>query len=106
VGVFFIDTSCGRVATQRQLVVCGVIDASDLPPRPWLRIQGTGDATTMWYAIMRRRERGMWLGALVMRHSEHHARLRSQGWEDVALDEIGPVSRSVFSADAVDERAV
>jgi hypothetical protein len=47
---------------------------------------------------MRRRERGIWLGTLVMRHGDHHARLLEQGWEEVALDEIGPVSPSIFSA--------
>ena|ERR1044072_2858540 len=98
-GVFFIDTSSGAVATARDLVASGVTTGWDLPPRPWLRIQGTGDATTMWYAIVRRRERGIWLGTLVMRHSDHHARLLEQGWEDVPLDEIGPVSPSIFSGD-------
>ena len=97
-GVFYIDTSIGSVATVHQLIADGVTVGSDPPPRPWLRIQGSGDATTMWYAIMRRRERGIWLGALVMRHGDHHARLLEQGWEEVALDEIGPVSPSIFSA--------
>ena len=97
-GVFYIDTSTGSVATVHQLIADGVTVGSDPPPRPWLRIQGSGDATTMWYAIMRRRERGIWLGALVMRHGDHHARLLEQGWEEVALDEIGPVSPSIFSA--------
>jgi hypothetical protein len=98
-GVFFIDTSDGSVATVHQLVASGVMEGSDPPPRPWLRIQGSGDATTMWYAIMRKRERGIWLGTLVMRHGDHHARLLEQGWEEVALEEIGPVSPSIFSAD-------
>ena len=98
-GVFYIDTSSGAVATARQLVARGVTAAGDPPPRPWLRIQGTGDATTMWYAIVRRRERGIWLGTLVMRHSDHHARLLAQGWDDVPLDEIGPVSPSIFSGE-------
>jgi hypothetical protein len=97
-GVFFIDTSTGLVATVHHLIARGVTEGSDPPPRPWLRIQGSGDATTMWYAIMRRRERGIWLGTLVMRHGDHHARLLEQGWEEVALDEIGPVSPSIFSA--------
>ena len=97
-GVFYIDTSNGTVATVHQLIAEGVTKGSDPPPRPWLRIQGSGDATTMWYAIMRRRERGIWLGTLVMRHGDHHARLLEQGWEEVALDEIGPVSPSIFSA--------
>jgi hypothetical protein len=72
------------------LIAAGVTDGSDPPPRPWLRIQGTGDASTLWYAIMRKRERGIFLGTLVMRHSDHHARLLEQGWEEIAHDLIGP----------------
>jgi hypothetical protein len=98
-GVFYIDTSSGTVATKRQLVADGVSSHGDEPPRPWLRIQGPGDATTMWYAVLRRHDRGIWLGTLVMRHGDHHARLLGQGWEEVALDEIGPVSPSIFSSD-------
>jgi hypothetical protein len=90
VGVFFIDTDRGTVATQHQLVAAGVTSGSDPPPRPWLRVQGTGDASTMWYAIMRKRERGIFLGTLVMRHCSHHALLLEQGWEEIAHDRIGP----------------
>jgi hypothetical protein len=99
-GVFFIDTDRGTVATQRQLVSAGLADGADPPPRPWLRIQGTGDATTMWYAVMRRRERGIFLGTLVMRHGPHHALLLAQGWEEVAVDEIG-LPGATRPADAV-----
>ena len=88
-GVFFIDTDRGTVATQHQLIAAGVMEAGDLPPRPWLRIQGTGDATTMWYAVMRKHERGIFLGTLVMRHSTHHELLLEQGWEEIPVDEIG-----------------
>lgn len=88
-GVFFIDTDSGTVATQHQLVTAGVMQGSDLPPRPWLRIQGSGDATTLWHAVMRRRERGIVLGTLVMRHSTHHALLIEQGWQEIAPEEIG-----------------
>jgi hypothetical protein len=89
-GVFFIDTAQGTVATQHQLIDAGVVTGSDLPPRPWLRIQGTSDASTMWYAVMRKRERGVFIGTLVLRHSRHHALLVQQGWEEVAPDQIGP----------------
>jgi len=85
---FFIDTDTGQVATLRQLVEAGVTDAVGPPPRPWLRIQGTGDATTMWYAVMRRRERGVFIGALVLRHSAHHASLLQQGWQEVPHTQI------------------
>jgi hypothetical protein len=81
--LFFIDTGTGQVATQRQLVEAGVVAGSQLPPRPWHRIQGTSDASTMWYAVMRRRERGVFIGTLVLRHSDHHALLLERGWEEV-----------------------
>jgi hypothetical protein len=89
VGVFFIDTADGTVATQRQLIAAGVMDAGDLPPRPWLRVQGSGDATTLWHAVMRRRERGVFIGTLVMRHGDHHALLLERGWVEIAPEEIG-----------------
>jgi len=90
VGVFFIDTDSGSVATLHQLIAAEVMEAGDLPPRPWLRIQGTGDASTMWYAVMRKHERGIFLGTLVMRHSTHHDLLLSQGWEEIPVEQISP----------------
>ena len=61
----------------------------DLPPAlPWLRIQGTNDASTMWYAVLRRQERGIWLGSLTMRHQDHYQRLLADGWEEVPIAEI------------------
>ncbi len=87
--LFFIDTSTGAVATKRQLVERGITDGIEpAPPRPWLRIQGTDDATTMWYAVLRRRVRDVFIGALALRHSDHHASLLRQGWEEVAVEEI------------------
>jgi len=88
VALFFIDTSSGHVATQHQLIAAGVSAADGTPPRPWLRIQGTGDATTMWYAVMRKREKGIFIGTLVFRHSPHHSLLREQGWEEIPVPEI------------------
>jgi type IV secretory pathway protease TraF len=93
-GVFFIDTAQGTVATLHQLVASGVATAAGVPPRPWLRIQGSGDASTMWYAVMRKRERGVFIGTLVLRHSPHHALLIQQGWEEIAPETIGPTSAS------------
>ena len=78
------------MATGRQLVESGQVDPSDTPPRPWHRIQGTGDATTMWYAVMRRLQRGVFIGTLVIRHSRHHALLLERGWHEVPISEIGP----------------
>jgi hypothetical protein len=87
--VFFIDTSTGQVATQRQLVEAGIARADEVPPRPWHRIQGTRDATTLWYAVMRKEVReGVFIGALCIRHSDHHASLLQAGWQEVAPDEI------------------
>jgi hypothetical protein len=88
--VFFIDTATGQVATLRQLVEAGVTDAAELPPRPWHPIQGTRDATTMWYAVLRKRERGVYIGTLVLRHTSHHASLLQQGWQEVPIAEIAP----------------
>jgi hypothetical protein len=86
--VFFIDTSSGQVATLRQLNEAGVASEITPPPRPWLRIQGTRDASTMWYAVLRKHERGVYLGALALRHQPHHAKLLEEGWEEVPIDEI------------------
>ncbi|HWC26042.1 MAG TPA: hypothetical protein VG474_05600 [Solirubrobacteraceae bacterium] len=88
-GVFFIDTAQGTVATQHQLVEAGIAPAAGTPPRPWLRVQGSGDASTMWYAVMRKRERGIFIGTLVLRHSAHHALLVESGWEEVPAGAIG-----------------
>jgi hypothetical protein len=86
--VFFIDTDTGQVATRRQLIAAGVADEEGDPPRPWHRVHGTGDASTMWYAVLRKRERGVFIGTLVLRHGGHHASLLQQGWQEVPLDEI------------------
>jgi hypothetical protein len=89
VALFFIDTETGAVATQRQLIDAGVAGLDTPPPAPWFRIQGSGDASTMWYAVMRRRERGVYIGTLTIRHQTHHAFLLERGWEEVPVDEIG-----------------
>ncbi len=57
------------------------------PPRPWLRIQGTDDATTMWYAVLRKRVRdSVFIGALALRHSDHHASLLASGYEEIPVE--------------------
>jgi hypothetical protein len=89
VGLFFIDTATGQVATHRQLIDAGVADTDALPPRPWHRVQGSVDASTMWYAVMRKQERGVYIGTLVLRHGDHHTLLGRQGWEEVPIEEIG-----------------
>jgi hypothetical protein len=87
---FFIDTATGQVATLRQLHAAGATDERGLPPPPWHRIQGTGDATTMWYAVLRKQERGIFIGTLALRHGGHHASLLQQGWQEVEPAEIRP----------------
>jgi hypothetical protein len=89
VGLFFIDTGTGQVATHRQLIAAGVSDADGLPPRPWHRVQGSVDASTMWYAVMRKQERGVYIGTLVLRHGDHHTLLSQTGWAEVPIAEIG-----------------
>jgi hypothetical protein len=89
VGLFFIDTGTGQIATHRQLIDAGVADTDALPPRPWHRVQGSVDASTMWFAVMRKQERGVYIGTLVLRHGDHHTLLARQGWEEVPIEEIG-----------------
>ena len=43
----------------------------------------------MWYAVMRKSERGIFIGTLVIRHSPHHALLLESGWEEIPVAEIG-----------------
>jgi hypothetical protein len=86
--MFFIDTATGRVSTHRQLIAAGLAETDQPPPRPWHRVQGPGDASTMWYAVLRKRERGVYIGTLTIRHGDHHAFLLERGWEDVPIEEI------------------
>ena len=90
-GVFYIDTTSGHVATVHQLVAAGIADEASQPPRPWHPIQGTRDASTMWYAVMRKEVRdGVYIGSLCLRHTDHHASLMQQGWQEVPVQEIQP----------------
>ncbi len=86
--VFFIDTSTGQVTTERRLLEAGVATPDADPPRPWHRIQGSRDASTLWYAALRRREKGIFIGTLVLRHSDHHALLLERGWEEIGVSEL------------------
>jgi hypothetical protein len=88
VAAFFIETTTGQVATLRQLVEGGIVRESQTPELPWHRIQGSSDATTLWYAVLRKRVRGVYIGALAIRHQPHHASLLDTGWEEVPVDEI------------------
>jgi hypothetical protein len=89
VAIFFVDTGTGQIATRKQLIEAGIAPSDELPARPWLRIQGSDDATTMWYAVLRKQERGVFIGSLVLRHTDHHASLLQSGWQEVEVSEIG-----------------
>ena len=92
VSAFFIDTSTGQVATLEQLIERGLADGIEPPPRPWHPVRGDRDASTLWYAVMRKETNGIFIGTLVIRHSDHHASLMNQGWQEVAPEEIGEVA--------------
>ena len=66
----------------------GIAPPDRAPELPWLRIQGPSDASTMWYAVLRKRERGVYIGTLTIRHGAHHASLLQDGWEEVPVDAI------------------
>ncbi len=77
------------MATVKQLAGAGLVDASQRPIRPWHEVQGPSDASTMWYAVMRRFERGIFIGTLCVRHTGRQASLEGSGWEEVPIERIG-----------------
>jgi hypothetical protein len=87
---FFVNTQDGRVATRNQLVDAGIVEAEDKPELPWHPIQGPSDASTMWYSVLRKRERGVFIGLLCIRHGSRLASLLERGWDEVPVAEIGP----------------
>jgi len=89
VGAFFVNTRDGRVATRTQLAESGLVDQREVPVQPWHPIQGPSDASTMWYAVLRKRERGVFIGTLCIRHTERQASLEERGWEEVPVKGIG-----------------
>jgi hypothetical protein len=89
VSVFFVNTQDGRIATRGQLTDAGLVDELDTPVRPWHPIQGPDDASTMWYAVLRKRERGVFIGTLCIRHTGRQALLEARGWEEVPVGRIG-----------------
>jgi hypothetical protein len=99
VAIFFIDTDTGQVATRRQLIEAGIVDEADTPARPWLRIQGSDDATTMWYVVLRKRVKDVYIGALAIRHGDHHASLLEDGWSEVSMEELRSGAGSPSTSD-------
>jgi hypothetical protein len=88
VSAFFIDTSTGQIATLERLMALGMANGIEPPALPWHPVRGDRDASTLWYAVMRKETKGIFIGTLVIRHSDHHASLMNQGWQDVPLEEI------------------
>ena len=86
--VFFVNIQSGGVATRRQLVEAGLADDEETPERPRHPIQGPSDASTMWYAVLRKRERGVFIGTLCLRHTGRQAFLEARGWEEVPIEQI------------------
>jgi hypothetical protein len=76
------------VATYGQLAEAGLVD-EDVPVEPWFRIQGPSDASTMWYRVLRKRTRGVFIGTLCIRHTDRGTLLEREGWEEVPVDRIG-----------------
>jgi hypothetical protein len=85
---FFVNTQDGRVATRSQLTEANIGDDSNKPEAPWHEIQGPSDASTMWYSVLRKQERGIFIGTLCIRHTGRQASLEDQGWSEVPVDEI------------------
>ena len=78
------------MATQTQLIEAGLTDFRGEPSAPWHRIRGGGsDASTMWYAVFRKRVRGVFIGDLCFRQAPRYASLKERGWEEVAPEDIG-----------------
>jgi hypothetical protein len=86
--VFFVNYEDGRVATRDQLAAADLVD-DDKPVKPWHPIQGPSDASTMWYAVLTKRERGVFIGTLCIRHTGRQASLEDAGWREVPIAEIG-----------------
>ncbi|MEA2332852.1 MAG: hypothetical protein QOH58_2990 [Thermoleophilaceae bacterium] len=67
-----------------------MVDEFEQPQPPWHQIKGPSDASTMWYAVLRKRERGVFIGTLCIRHTGRQTLLEERGWEEVPVAEIGP----------------
>src|SRR3954462_3877187 len=88
-GMFYIDTSSGDFATHEQLREHQLLDQDGHPVGTWHRIQATSDASTLWYALLRKPTRGIWLGALSMRSADHYRKRLDEGWEEVPPERVG-----------------
>jgi hypothetical protein len=86
---FFVNTQDGRVATRGQLAEAGLMGERDTPARPWHPIQGPSDSSTMWYSVLVRQERGVFIGTLCIRHTGRQNLLEERGWREVPVAQIG-----------------
>ena len=78
------------MATRTQLAEAELVEGRDeTPVKPWHPIQGPSDASTMWYSVLRKRERGIFIGTLCIRHTDRKNLLAEQGWEEVPIEAIG-----------------
>lgn len=77
------------MATREQLADAGLVNDDDRPVVPWHPIQGPDDASTMWYVVLRKRERGVFIGTLCIRHTGRQASLEGAGWQEVPIAKIG-----------------
>ena len=77
------------MATAAQLADAGLVDDHHRPLEPWHPIAGPSDASTMWYAVLRKRERGVFIGTLCFRHTGRQTLLEREGWEEVPIEAIG-----------------
>ncbi len=76
------------MATRRQLEVAGLTE-DGVPVSPWHPIQGPHDASTMWYAVLRKQAGGVFIGTMCIRHTGREALLQQQGWAVVPIEAIG-----------------
>lgn len=77
------------MAVRRQLADAGLVDEDEKPVAPWHQIKGPSDASTMWYAVLVKQMRGVFIGMLCIRHLERQASMEADGWVEVPVESIG-----------------
>lgn len=60
-----------------------------MPLSPWHPIQGPSDASTMWYSLLRKQVKGIFIGTMCIRHVGREALLTREGWSVVEVESIG-----------------
>src|SRR5438874_10108822 len=85
----YVDTNSGEFATHDQLREHELLDRDGRAQAPWHRVQAISAASTLWYALMRKRTHAIWLGALVMRSADHYRKLLGEGWEEASPERCG-----------------